>query len=94
MFREAAVTNQNEGILLYTCPETSRGVVTGISTNDCTLKRLASVKFSVWCPHCASPHVIAGKEASVIVMRAEELPVPDLLDASGPPEQELLSHSS
>jgi hypothetical protein len=88
------MTNQNEGILLYTCPETSRGVVTGISTDDRTLKRLASVKFSVWCPHCASPHVIAGKEASIIVMRAKELPEPDLLDASGPPEQELLSHSS
>ena len=88
------MTNQNEGILLYTCPRTSRGVVTGISTDGCTLKRLAGVKFSVWCPHCASPHVIAGKEASIIVMRAKELPEPDLLDASGPPEQELLSHSS
>ena len=73
MFRGAAMTNQNEGILLYTCPETSRGVVTGISTNDCTLKRLAKVKFSVWCPHCASPHVIAGNEGSVIIMRPEEL---------------------
>jgi len=82
MFRGAAMTNQNEGILLYTCPRTSRGVVTGISTDDCTLKRLASVKFSVWCPHCASPHVIAGKEASVIIMRAEELPVRDFLDTS------------
>jgi hypothetical protein len=46
------------------------------------------------CPHCASSHVIAGKEAWVIIMQAEELPVPDLLDASGLPEQELLSHSS
>ena len=35
MFRGAAMTNQNEGILLYTCPRTSRGVVTGISTDDC-----------------------------------------------------------
>ena len=88
------MTNQNEGILIYTCPQTSRGVVTGISTDDCTLKRLAKVKFSVWCPHCASAHVIAGKEASIIVMRAEELPARDPLDASGPPEQELLGHSS
>jgi hypothetical protein len=45
-------------------------------------KRLANVKFSVWCLHCASPHVIAGKEASVIIMRAEELPVRDFLDTS------------
>jgi hypothetical protein len=36
-------------------------------------------------PHCASPHVIAGKEASVVVMQAEELPVRNDLIALGTP---------
>jgi len=64
------MTDQNEGILIYMCPKSSRVVVTGVSADDWTLKRLAGLKFSMWCPHCASAHVIAGKEASVVIMRA------------------------
>jgi hypothetical protein len=76
------MADQSEGILIYRCRESSRGVVTGISTDDSTLKRLAGVKFSVWCPHCASPHVIVGKEASVLVKRAGALPDRPLWGAS------------
>ena len=74
MFRGAAMTNQNEGILIYTCPESSRAVVTGISTNDCSLKRLASVKFSVWCPYCETPHVIKHKQPMLVHLQVAIFP--------------------
>ena len=38
---------------------------TSIETTDKELRRLASFKLSVWCPHCDDAHVILGKEASV-----------------------------
>jgi len=53
------------GVLRYDCPDTRRAVITGITTDKATLARLADLKFSVWCPHCVSSHIIAGKDASI-----------------------------
>jgi len=64
---------RNEGILTYTCPETWRGVATGISTDAATLEGLADFKISVWCPHCEGPHAIAGKQATVMHLGAAHL---------------------
>jgi hypothetical protein len=52
-------------MLIYRCPKTSKSVRTSIETTDKELRRLASFKLSVWCPHCDDAHVILGKEASI-----------------------------
>jgi len=54
-----------EGPLTYDCPESRREVLTGILTDEATLARLGALKLSVWCPHCATPHMIAAKDASI-----------------------------
>ena len=54
-----------EGPLTYNCPESRRKVLTGILTDEATLTRLGALKLSVWCPHCAAPHMIAAKDASI-----------------------------
>ena len=51
------------GLLTYDCPESRREVLTGILTDEATLTRLGALKLSVWCPHCAAPHMIAAKDA-------------------------------
>ena len=85
------MSDQSEGVLIYMCPESSRWIVTAISTDDWTVKRLAGLKFSMWCPHCAAAHVIAGKEASVAIMPAGAREPWDVSVAS---VTELLSQSS
>jgi hypothetical protein len=52
-------------MLVYRCPESGRTVRTSIITSDNELRRLASFKLSVWCPHCDDAHAILGKDASV-----------------------------
>ena len=52
-----------EGPLTYNCSESRRKVLTGILTDEATLTRLGALKLSVWCPHCATPHMIAAKDA-------------------------------
>jgi len=54
-----------EGPLTYNCPESRREVLTGILTDEATLTSLGALKLSVWCPHCAAPHMIAAKDASI-----------------------------
>jgi hypothetical protein len=54
-----------EGTLTYDCPESRREVLTGILTDEATLTRLGALKLSVWCPHCAAPHMIAAQDASI-----------------------------
>ena len=54
-----------EGPLTYNCPESRREVLTGILTDEATLTRLGALKLSVWCPHCAAPHMILAKDASI-----------------------------
>ena len=54
-----------EAPLTYNCPESRREVLTGILTDEATLTRLGALKLSVWCPHCATPHMIAAKDASI-----------------------------
>ena len=53
-----------EGPLTYNCPESCREVLTGILTDEATLTRLSALTLSVWCPHCAAPHMIAAKNAT------------------------------
>lgn len=57
--------DQEEGVLMYTCPDSGRAVRTSILTNNKTLTGLGAFKLSVWCPHCGAPHQIAGNEASL-----------------------------
>ena len=54
-----------EGPLTYNCPESRREVLTGILTDEATLTSLGALKLSVWCPHCAAPHMIAAQDASI-----------------------------
>ena len=56
----------NQGVLMYTCPDTGRGVTTGISTNESALTRLGQLQLSVWCPYCETPHAIRHKEAMLV----------------------------
>ena len=53
------------GTLTYSCPETTRRVRTGIIADTATIEKLSFFKLSVWCPHCAAPHMIAAKDASI-----------------------------
>jgi len=52
-------------MLIYRCPKSGKSVRTCIETTDSELRRLASFKLSVWCPHCDDAHAILGKDASV-----------------------------
>jgi len=56
-----AMYDHAEGTLAYDCPETRREVFTAILTDEGTLKRLGTLKLSVWCPYCATPHMIRPK---------------------------------
>ena len=67
-----------EGTLTYSCPDTGRAVLTGITTDKTTLRRLDRFKLSVWCPHCASPHMIEAKDASISWQPRREYPRPIL----------------
>jgi len=61
----AAMMDQEEGALTYKCPDSGRAVRTSILTSSKMLRRLGAFRLSVWCPHCAAPHQIAGNDASV-----------------------------
>ena len=53
------------GTLTYSCPETTRPVRTGIIADTATVEKLSFFKLSVWCPHCAAPHMTVAKDASI-----------------------------
>jgi hypothetical protein len=59
------MTDHRQDPLTYNCPSTGLAVQTSIVTNSVELARLADVKLSVWCPHCAAPHKIDGRDASI-----------------------------
>ena len=52
-------------MLTYRCPNSGKLVRTSVETSDNEIRRLASFKLSVWCPHCDDAHIILGKDASV-----------------------------
>jgi ribosomal protein S27E len=52
-------------MLIYRCPKSGKTVRTSIETTGKEIRRLASFKLSVWCPHCQDAHTIFGKDASV-----------------------------
>jgi hypothetical protein len=52
-------------MLIYRCPSSGKTVRTCIETTNAELRRLASFKLSVWCPHCNDAHAILGKDAAV-----------------------------
>ncbi len=58
------------GFLKYRCPKSHAEVETSIETDDRTLKKMSSMKLSVWCPHCVSSHSIAAEQAYVNVVAA------------------------
>jgi len=64
----------NQGILMYTCRDTGRGITTGISRDDSTLARLGRLQLSVWCPYCETPHVIKYKEAMLVHLQVATFP--------------------
>ena len=53
---------------MHTCPDTGRGVTTGISTDDSTLTRLGVV------PVLRDPHVIKHKEAMLVHLQVATFP--------------------
>jgi hypothetical protein len=59
------MTDHRQAMLTYNCPSTGLAVQTAIVTNSAELARLADVKLSVWCPHCAAPHKIDGRDAAL-----------------------------
>jgi len=52
-------------MLIYRCPNSGKSVRTSIETSGKEIRRLATFKLSVWCPHCQDAHTILGKDASV-----------------------------
>lgn len=66
-------------MLTYNCPATNRLVHTAIETTKETLKRMGSLKVSVWCPHCQSGHQIAACDAIVYDNRLPVTPPADWL---------------
>jgi hypothetical protein len=57
-------------VLKYRCPQSRFEVETSIATDDRTLKKMQSMKLSVWCPHCTTSHIIPANEAYVDVAAA------------------------
>jgi hypothetical protein len=57
-------------VLKYRCPESLFEVETSIATDDRTLKKMQSMKLSVWCPHCATAHTIPARDAYVDIVAA------------------------
>jgi len=56
--------------LKYRCPESNAEVETSIETDDRTLKKMQSMKLSVWCPHCFKSHSIPIEKTYVDVVAA------------------------
>jgi hypothetical protein len=52
-------------MLIYRCPKSGKSVRTSIETSGKEIRRLATFKLSVWCPHCQDAHTILGKDATV-----------------------------
>jgi cytochrome c-type biogenesis protein CcmH/NrfF len=52
-------------MLIYHCPTTSKVVRSDIETSEAELRRLSSLKLSLWCPYCQVGHAILGKDAQV-----------------------------
>jgi hypothetical protein len=52
-------------MLIYRCPNSGKSVRTSIETSGKDIRRLASFKLSVWCPHCQDAHTILGADATV-----------------------------
>jgi hypothetical protein len=52
-------------VLTYMCPETKQVVATSVETTVSELRRLGSLKLSLWCPHCQTGHSIKTDATSV-----------------------------
>ena len=68
------MSETNQGVLMYTCPDTGRGVTTGISTDDSILARMGQLQLSVWWPYCETPHAIKHKEAMLVHLQVATFP--------------------
>jgi hypothetical protein len=68
------MSETNQGVLMYTCPDTGRGVTTGISTDDSILARMGQLQLSVWWPYCETPHAIKHKEAMLVHLQITAFP--------------------
>ena len=56
---------QELSVLTYLCPETMQVVDTSVETTESELRRLGSLRLSLWCPHCQTGHSIAADATSV-----------------------------
>ena len=59
-------------MLVYMCPETRQLVDTAIETTESELRRLGSLRLSLWCPHCQTGHSI--KADATTIVQSPELP--------------------
>jgi hypothetical protein len=56
---------QELSVLTYLCPETKQVVDTSVETTESELRRLGSLRLSLWCPHCQTGHSIKADATSV-----------------------------
>ncbi len=52
-------------VLRFRCPASFNEVKTGIETDEATLRKMAPMKLSLWCPHCGESHEIMAGDAFV-----------------------------
>jgi hypothetical protein len=53
-------------MLIYRCPTTARTVHSSIETSAVDVRRLGTLKLSLWCPFCQAGHAILAKETQVV----------------------------
>jgi hypothetical protein len=53
-------------MLIYRCPITARVVHSSIEASEAEVRRLNSLKLSLWCPYCQVGHAILGKDTQVV----------------------------
>jgi hypothetical protein len=52
-------------MLTFRCPETDKTVQTSLAVSETDLRRLGTVRLSLWCPHCQAGHNIAAADTTI-----------------------------
>jgi hypothetical protein len=48
--------------LIFTCPQTSRDIMSGINTDLASLSQVQQLPVSLFCPHCGKVHRLCAKD--------------------------------
>ena len=57
-------------MLTYRCPTIARVVHTSIETTENEIRRLSTLRLSLWCPYCQVGHAILAKDTQATADKA------------------------